>query len=280
MEIAGDADLLRVAEQGLIGLVNPKRSEDVKNSRISFYTVIMHRAGREPCPVDESKLHALLAVMVASGYTTADDYLSSIISYARPRGVLCMSEYELSGIREITAKLRKKGLFAHSQKRPVFLGDIQRVKDKKDRCSLLIAFFFGLRKSEALLFGDKLIMTEGRESFMMDFRGAVLKSNNTTCTRVKCLCGTDYQPFCLHSFSDVIGEVKEIDITGLVKRYFSSGETSHSLRIGTTVHCVYANEDSARILAHLRWSSPIMLIYYSRNSRLWERPTISPQFLY
>ena len=128
MEIAGDADLLRVAEQGLLGLVNPKRSEDVKNSRISFCTVIMHRAGREPCPVDESKLHALLAVMVASGYTTADDYLSSIISYARPRGVLYMSEYELSGIREITAKLRKKGLFAHSQKRPVFLGDIQRVK--------------------------------------------------------------------------------------------------------------------------------------------------------
>lgn len=58
---------------------------------------------------------------------------------------------EVSNINAMLARLRRQGVIGvEAQKKTITLERIAAVKNKKKRCKLLVAFFTGLRKSEAL----------------------------------------------------------------------------------------------------------------------------------
>ena len=153
---------------------------------------------------------------------------------------------------------------------------------------MLVAFFFGLRKGEAAQVRGSGQKSEGKpekigkasieecgritvhfdsDSIWCDFREANCKGSCTAATRVKCLCHLpELREVCLHQYQDLVGEIDGIDLPALAKKHLKTG-SSHSFRIGATLHAHYAGELANSVVFHMRWASEIMYNYYARNCK-------------
>ena len=236
--------------------------------------VIIQAAGYEPWPICYTRLQIWVAVGVEVGYKTLDDTTSSVITYAEARQNSLISDYEKAQFAKIIEALKRKGHMSHRQKKPVFLEHILAIGDAKARGELLLAFMFGLRKSEATLINDTIPISFCEESIALNYEDADLKSNLYAGARIKCLCSVNKR-MCLHSYKDHLLSVKGINLLDRTKGIGgTSGQSSHSIRIGATITLHHTKVDAGRIVLHQRWSSGVMLNWYLRRMPLHEKPKI------
>ena len=204
--------------------------------------------------------------------------MSVVISYADMKGASGLGSSDRAEVWNLINKLRRKGFFSHKQKKPIYLSEIYKIKDRVHKAALLLCFFFALRKSEARLIGDSLSVEFCDDSFLLGLRDVVLKSNATPVIRVGCLCNTELGEACLHNFEKEINAMKSIDLLGLTKLYFE--EASHSVRVGSVLSLLWEGVSEERIVRHMRWSSALMLIYYRRNIALWKKEKKTVDYIY
>jgi hypothetical protein len=191
-----------------------------------------------------------------------------------------ISDYEKAQFAKIIEALKRKGKMSHKQKKPIFMEQILAVGDAKARGELLLAFMFGLRKSEASLINDTIPITFCEESIALHYEDADLKSNLYAGARIKCLCSVNKR-MCLHGYKDHLLSVKGIDLLKRTKGFNGApGQTSHSIRIGATIHLHHAKIEANRIVCHQRWSSSAMLSWYLRRMPLYEKPKVLIDYTY
>ena len=240
--------------------------------------MIIGGAGRPPWPLTFDKVYLFLAAAFTAGYVGIDDTVSVLVTYADSKGVCGLADCDRRILWDLISKLRRKDFFSHTQKSPIYLSEILCINNRSHKAALLVCFFFALRKGEAALIGDKLRIVCCDDSFLLDLRGVVLKSNGTPAVRVKCLCHSPLKDACLHNFQVEVVNLKCIDLLDLTTTYF--GTASHSVRVGSVLHLVWVEASAERTVRHLRWSSNLMLIYYRRNIALHKRDNALIDFVY
>ncbi len=264
LRVASNPALLNAARE----VFTVQSSSSVNSSRIKKYVRIVRAAGFDPWPVSATKIEVFLAAGISAGYATLDDDISAVIGADS-----AISPAERSVISSMVATVRRKGYFEHSQKDPVFLRDILPIGDRVDRASLLVAFYFGLRKREVLEVGKSIKVGWSANSIALDFRGTVLKSNKVSGTRIRCSCDHGSSFPCLHGHkAEINGGLR--DPGDVIRRCIplASGKSAHSCRIGCLMSLLGQNISDLALQVHLRWVSPGMVAYYARRRGSHEVP--------
>mmetsp|Transcript_12858 Transcript_12858/g.31299 ORF Transcript_12858/g.31299 Transcript_12858/m.31299 type:complete len:345 (-) Transcript_12858:122-1156(-) len=272
--LASSPALLQKCRDALAAMVASSSSTTVVSQVVKFER-ILRASGQDPYPVSLEKVECFLAVGVASGYRTLDDDLRMICSRAKKAGNFDLSQVEESYMSSLLSSLRRKGFFNHDQKRPVFRRDILALSCRRTRASLLLVFYFGLRKSEASQVNSTIKVLWGEKSIGLDLRGAILKSNSTAAIRVRCFCDSCPEA-CLHTYWAQIEALSGgIDVVQCLAKLDAGSDTAtHSFRVGLVVTLFEAGYTNVQIMAHLRWSSTLMCLYYARLKGLYEVPEL------
>eukprot|EP00392_Amoebophrya_sp_AT5.2_P018450 g18990.t1 len=217
-------------------------------SQVVKFERILRASGQDPYPVSLEKVECFLAVGVASGYRTLDDDLSMICSRAKKAGNFDLSQVEESYMSSLLSSLRRKGFFNHDQKRPAFRRDILALSCRRTRASLLLVFYFGLRKSEASQVNSTIKVLWGEKSIGLDLRGAILKSNSTAAIRVRCFCDSCPEA-CLHTYWAQIEALSGgIDVVQCLAKLDAGSDTAtHSFRVGLVVTLFEAGYTNVQI---------------------------------
>lgn len=270
-------------------------SASTNNSRRRKYEDIMLRMEEEPYPLTFDKIDSFLCISIVVRYMDADGDCYHLMSYCGKNNMSNLTSAEASQVGSTLAGLRRKGYFSHDQKQPIFLSSIVPLTSREDKAVLLLAYFFALRKSEVKLINSTIKIIFHVNSISCDFRAAVLKSNVTAATAVKCLCGS-HKDICLHSFRTEIENINvgtPGDLAAVIARNFKDSNTnsddndggggddkdgeggekknvaSHSIRVGSLLHNRSLSKALDRILVHYRWTSYLMYHYYSRIAGLY-----------
>jgi len=268
------------------------QQNSTRKCRWNTYLRLMEEGEINPFPVDFEKLVVFCGVLLAAGYTTANDYMNEVISVAR--GFSDQSKYialepcEQAFLSKGVARAKRAGLLNHMPANPIFLSAIESQfglsKDKpltRGAAAALTAFYFGLRVSEWVEFDTQrlTIVGEGTDKvfFSFYFQGLIQKGLGPVSTFVRCICRQFPEAanvcFCrvyhfLKGYAHVGGRRTSfpfIDIPDRDKVLDLAGGKSHGYRIGSLHHVFMLNLREVMLLRHFRWQSVGMILYYSRT---------------
>ena len=279
LTIAADpAMVARCAE--FLRELGARSSSSTYASQIVKYERIVRGAGVDPWPLTLDKLELFIAVSIAAGYQTTDDDVSVLNQEGRKRELYSLSKLDENYVASLLASLKRKGCFSHSQKKPLFRNQILSLSSIDSKAKLLLAFYFGLRKSECSHIGSSIKLLWGKNSIGLDLRAAQLKSNHTQAIRCRCLCSSNsVSSNCLHFYRSILDRVTNgFDLQSLLNNNFESySGSSHSLRVGCLLTLLEQSKrlcsmSSLSVTSHIRWQNSIMVGYYSRMAGLWEIP--------
>ena len=305
--ISASATATGAAMDSISVALKKAQSNDQFLTNIShFYDVMSLNAA---CQSIES-LHSFeaiklyIAISVASSYSSVSKIVADVLKL--PTVEMYTSEEERNIIRKLLGALTREGkINRKEQKSPIFLRDIrEKFHEKKisreELAHLLIAYYAGLRKSEAEQVicsddetpsGDKEFVRvkkevcpmSGKTSFFYDFASGQVKSRGILESRVRCIChDVKFGDMCLCKVWDILETTKvgDIKLEPIIARVWDKGNhATHSIRIAAAIDLWLCGLFPTLILFHLRWLTQEMLPYYARhNARFSKSDVCSTNF--